>query len=277
MADDDDDPQLRSMRAAWRSLPDEDPPERGLAELMAAARQQAEVMAEARTPWWKRAMQAMVRPPMLALATVVVLLGGLFVVTSTHKGVSPEPTPVEEKAAPEASPPPPTAAPATGGEAAGSATTIEQAAPAEAPPPKPAPVHHATPSPKRERAPAKPAEPPALERMEGSRGVASPPPPAPAPAMAPAEPKGAADTSIEAPEQTRAPVAKKAKAAPPADNEATPRQQLDDQLLAQSRAAATRGDCETAKRIAKRIANDDPAYYANNVTSDPAIAKCLGK
>jgi len=95
--------------------------------------------------------------------------------------------------------------------------------------------------------------------------------------MAPAEPKGAADTSLEAPEQTRAPVAKKAKAAPPADNEATPRQQLDDQLLAQSRAAATRGDCETATRIAKRIAKDDPAYYANNVTTDPAIAKCLGK
>src|SRR5580692_8580509 len=100
MADDDDDPQLRSMRAAWRSLPDEDPPERGLAELMAAARQQATVMADARAPWWKM----LLRPPVLALATVLVLLGGVFAVTASHKGVSPEPAGVEQSTAPMAPP-----------------------------------------------------------------------------------------------------------------------------------------------------------------------------
>ena len=36
----------------WLSLPDEDPPERGFAELMAAARAKAEMMAN--PPWWKR-------------------------------------------------------------------------------------------------------------------------------------------------------------------------------------------------------------------------------
>ena len=43
---DDDDPQLKSLRAVWLSLPDEDPPERGLSELMAAARVKAEAMAK---------------------------------------------------------------------------------------------------------------------------------------------------------------------------------------------------------------------------------------
>ena len=38
----------------WLSLPDEEPPERGLGELMAAARAKAEIMA--RPPWWKRVL-----------------------------------------------------------------------------------------------------------------------------------------------------------------------------------------------------------------------------
>ena len=41
----------------WLSLPDEDPPERGLAELMAAARAKAETMAS--PPWWKRVAELM--------------------------------------------------------------------------------------------------------------------------------------------------------------------------------------------------------------------------
>jgi hypothetical protein len=53
----------------WLSLPDEDPPERGLAELMAAARAKAEVMAQ--PPWWKRLADLLKRPPVLALATVI--------------------------------------------------------------------------------------------------------------------------------------------------------------------------------------------------------------
>ena len=71
---------------------------------------------------------------------------------------------------------------------------------------------------------------------------------------------------------TRGPVAKKSVGAP-----GTPRRQLDDDLLAQCRAAATRGDCELAKKIARRIASDDAAYYGANVTTDTAIAGCLGK
>lgn len=293
MTDDDDDPQLRSMRAAWRSLPDEDPPERGLAELMAAARQHAEAMSAARTPWWKRAMAAMLRPPMLALASVVVLLGGLFVVTSTHKGVSPEPSPVEDQ---RASTPMPaeTAAPAVGGAAAGSAAVATPLSdPAHA-----ATIDHlegkldvedkpktVTPAKRREvekKLPARsgyrdraagndepPPPPPAKPASTRSEAPQLQPPMSPAPSPAPA-PAADSDSSADAPEATRAPLAKKASAAPV-------RRQLDDQLLAQCRTAATSGDCETARKIAQRIALDDPGYYAEHVTSDPAIAKCLGK
>ena len=54
----------------WLSLPDEEPPERGLAELMAAARVKAEVMAQ--RPRWMRWV------PAISLAGVVVVLGGVL-------------------------------------------------------------------------------------------------------------------------------------------------------------------------------------------------------
>ncbi len=99
----------------WLSLPDEDPPERGLAELLAAARVKAEVMAN--PPWWKRLFSVMRRPPVLALATVVVLLGGVIVVGRHHdEAASPAPSvdvpagPLDTRArgaVPESPPPPP--------------------------------------------------------------------------------------------------------------------------------------------------------------------------
>jgi hypothetical protein len=75
----------------WLSLPDEEPPERGLAELMAAARVKAEVMTH--PPWWKRLLAMLRRPPVLALATVVVLLGGVIVIGRHHdQAASPAPS-----------------------------------------------------------------------------------------------------------------------------------------------------------------------------------------
>ena len=99
----------------WLSLPDEDPPERGFAELMAAARVKAEVMAN--PPWWKRLFAVARRPPVLALATVVVVVCGVIVVGRPHdQAASPAPAfdvpagPLETRARgamPEAPPPPP--------------------------------------------------------------------------------------------------------------------------------------------------------------------------
>jgi hypothetical protein len=72
---DDDDPQLRAMRAVWLTMRQEDPPGGGLAELLTAARAKAETM-QARPTRWQRLLAGMRRPPVLALATVMVLVGG---------------------------------------------------------------------------------------------------------------------------------------------------------------------------------------------------------
>ena len=71
----DGDPELAAMRSVWLSMRDEEPPDRGLAELLAAARIQAEAMAP-KPSWWQRLLAALRRPPLLALVTVLVLLGG---------------------------------------------------------------------------------------------------------------------------------------------------------------------------------------------------------
>ncbi len=116
----------------WLSLPDEDPPERGLAELLAAARVKAEVMAN--PPWWKRLFAAMRRPPVLALATVVVLIGGVIVVGRHHDEAAPPAPSVDlpagtldtraRGAVDEAPPPPP---PQDPGQGAVQQATVHQA------------------------------------------------------------------------------------------------------------------------------------------------------
>lgn len=78
------DDALRPMRAVWLSMRDEEPPAGGLAELLAAARAQAEVM-RPQVPWWRKALAMMQRPPVLALATVMVLLGGAVLVGSRRE------------------------------------------------------------------------------------------------------------------------------------------------------------------------------------------------
>jgi hypothetical protein len=76
---DSDDPKLRAMRAVWLTMRDENPPERGLAALMATARAKAEAMDPQRAPW-QRLLATLRRPQVFALATVLVLLGGAVVV-----------------------------------------------------------------------------------------------------------------------------------------------------------------------------------------------------
>lgn len=156
------------MTEPWLSLPDEDPPERGLAELMAAARAKAEVMAH--PPWWKRAFDVMRRPSMLALATVVVLLGGVIVV-GHHRGEMQEARPA---------PPAPAFVPAA---APGSATVETAPQPpvqaAEPLPPSPAPMkheHHKAPAPHEEAVETTKlqiAEPPLSEQLGRCRAAAN--------------------------------------------------------------------------------------------------------
>lgn len=81
--DDDDahaeDPKLRAMRAVWLTMRDEDPPSRGMAELLAAARVTAAAM-QAHPTLWQRLVAGLRRPPALAFATLMVLVGGAVIV-----------------------------------------------------------------------------------------------------------------------------------------------------------------------------------------------------
>lgn len=83
-ADDDDlDAMMGSMRGMFRDMADEEPPARGLDALMAAARTKAAEMAPepVKESWWRRTLAMLTRPPVLAAATVVVLVGSTMVLS----------------------------------------------------------------------------------------------------------------------------------------------------------------------------------------------------
>ncbi|MGN6106930.1 MAG: hypothetical protein ACTHU0_17625 [Kofleriaceae bacterium] len=80
-----DDPVMASMRSVWLSMRDEEPSSAGLSGLLAAARAQAEAIQERRLPWWRRAWLAARRPPVLAFASVAVLLGGALWITGRRE------------------------------------------------------------------------------------------------------------------------------------------------------------------------------------------------
>jgi hypothetical protein len=87
----DDDLRVRALRAVWSTMRDHDPPDSGLGALLAAARVKAESM-QPRTSRWRRLAAVLRRPPVLAFATVVVLIGG-GVLVSQRIEVSRSPRP----------------------------------------------------------------------------------------------------------------------------------------------------------------------------------------
>ncbi len=98
--DRDDDAQLRQLRAVWVSMRDEEPSDRGLASLMAAAREKAsELEHAAQSSWWQRVLASLRRPPVLALATVTVLLGGALIITQRHADMKADATATSETSA----------------------------------------------------------------------------------------------------------------------------------------------------------------------------------
>jgi len=230
----------------WLSLPDEDPPERGLAELMAAARSKAELMA--RPPWWKRALDLMKRPPVLALATVVVLLGGVIVV-GRHRDEVQDARPVVQ---PVVQPEPAMGAGSAAELAPVAPPAIEKAeehAPPPPPPPKPA-RHHA---PVTKTSPAKAAAVKQKATLDTS------------------DRKAALDSSDEALELAPATGATPAGVKQPV----TKKPVVLDDALARCRAAAANNDCAGARACAKDVETRDPAYYNANVATDPTLRPCL--
>ena len=223
----------------WLSLPDEDPPDRGFAELMAAARVKAEVMAN--PPWWKRLFAVARRPPVLALATVVVVVCGVLVVGRPHEEAMP-PAPAVDVPA-------------------GSLDTRARGITPESPPPpmQQAPLDKASEEkheakkqaigvePQVQAADGKPNEKPVDDVKLGGDKL---------------------DTTLESePVDTNAPKAQTtATNAPKGGMKKAPADPL-----ARCRAAAARRDCVAAKACVAGA----PATYKANAASDAALKSCL--
>ena len=191
--DDDggDDAQLKQLRAVWVSMreSEDDPPDRGLAALMSAAREKAAEMAAPEESWWQRVLAVFRRPPVLALASVTVLLGGALVITQRRDSMKAESTISVDsvdsgdsvKRQREVTPPAEPRDVMAHGSGAGSAATATPPAVAvpEVPPPPPPPP----PQPSDEHGPA------------GTKNVVQPTRPSPRP------PRPGATTSAKAPEE----------------------------------------------------------------------------
>ena len=249
MAEEDpDDPQLKALRAVWLAMrdSDEDPPDSGVSALMAAARSQASLMT-AKPPWWKRLFEQLRRPPVLALASLLVLIGGAVLITK-HDDLEKAPTtaPVRQKELP-----------ARNLDVGGGvpATLTPEAEHKPEPDGKTKPKDE-TPSPP----PVRP-RPTAPAHTSAGQGMGAPRTNEPA-----FETGAAAGDMTVAPEAQKRPTAK-------ADSELPPTRVLVDQLAAQARRAADRGDCENARAIATRIAGQDAGYYRDHVAGD--LAKCV--
>lgn len=256
----------------FHQLPDEDPPDTGMAALMAAARQKAAEMAPPpRKSLWARVLETLKAPPVLALATVVVLIGGAIVIKNHDATMDAS----NRVVAPASAPAPASSGTAGSGSAAAPAEPVVPPAPAPAPAPaveaKPAVVAPRPAASKRAEV-AKPAQQETAKADESAEASPPPPPPPPPPAntKAQAPPPGVtiatdADAEVAAAPQ-RAPVVAGAVA---------PQPTLVEQLLHACQAAAHKRDCPTARTLASQINTRDASFYRARVLKDADIVKCL--
>ena len=228
----DDDEHLKSLRQVWLSMRDEDPPASGLDALMAAARSHVEVLAK--PTLWQRIIATLRQPPVLAFATVVVLIGGVVLVTRHDDVLERAPTApavIEtDKPAPvnlgvHGAPPvmqPPRIETTTGNQ--------------EVVTPRSVPQHHVTPS-----------------RKEAAKASTS-------------------NGFTADPDATQGGATLEAAPSADAKKDESPNEVLVEQLASQAHSAVTRGDCETARSIGARIARQDASYYRDHVATE--LANC---
>jgi hypothetical protein len=278
--DDDeiDDASLASMRSVWLSMRDEDPPAAGMSALMAAAAAKATELRDDQPSWWQRALAQLRRPPALAFATVMILIGGAVLVTRNQDTMKVEETApaATELRVQERTLEPPVAAPVIGTD---SATT-------ESPPP---PKEEVKQRPK--PAPKPPVKNAAKLTLDGDR-VGPNEPTRDDRFEANAEEKPAVKTGTKSIEtapgmvQGRAPE-EKTSAPPPSDDagetvtlsdtgpkkpQATP---PNEQLARQAESAASRGDCAAVRTIVARMRKQDEAFYKSRLGKNAAVTKCL--
>jgi hypothetical protein len=281
VSDDDDqdatnDPGLRSMRAVWLSMRDEEPPAAGLSALLAAARDQADAM-RPKDPWWQRALLVLRRPPMLALASVVVLLGGAVALTMRGDDMKVESPPAETQRAPaadraklEAPAPAPVQPPQIAQEPERGKAELETKKDLHAP--KPPVVHRAAPP----RTVAKTTAAPG--RGFGGEDAKAPEPPPERPKKE-SDSRGEGGLAIATDGRTPEVAGESAPRAADETIETTgsaPRAQTSTaQLVQQCETAAARGDCAATRVTAAKIKKLDAAVYKARIQSNQAIARCL--
>lgn len=272
---DPDDTGLEGLRSMWRSLPDEEPSARGLDSLMAAARVKAEEMAP--PSLWQRFVAMMRQPQVLALATIMILIGGAVFISqrrdtleaaqTTSAGNEDQPLERAHDQAPAAAQPSPAAIPTipaeepespTGGASAGSAVTVGGAAKADKGDFKSAP------------APGTLAPPKISKKVAHGGGSKTPMKPKAEQQTKSGMASGSTTTALSIDELGDS--GKATEEAKPADDAQAPTVK---QLHAQARAAAARSDCAAVKALAKKIAAKDAPYYRANIALDTALAACL--
>jgi len=267
----DDEPDPGSLRALWKDLPDEEPSARGHDLLMAAARAHAQTLVKA--PWWQRVADVLRRPPVLALATIVVLASGALVVRNANQALPTAPANAPASGS--------TAAPALD-QAAAPALAPAPSAPVATPPPVPPPAQPAPapPTPKaaleRDHHEAKPVvRAPNHPRNEASGKTLddlerAAPAEAPAPAADPLQSEGQA---WAAPEAAPAPATTTTKSRPSPGGGALAALTVT-QLVTRCRTAAQSGDCTTVRAVMRELS----ARSAKDVQAlgpDPDVRKCM--
>lgn len=309
--DDLDDKSLAPLRSVWLAMPDEDPPSRGLDALLAAARVKADEMkasgavseqvvasepgsVPARTvddeqpSLWQRLLALFQRPQMLALATIMLLVGGAVVISqrrdkldASHEATAPQMSDgkrnqeiaFESKPAMQSAPGAGSASATPGatpvlGDVATGADTSAVAAPE---------------MPKRDEAVVRKSPP----RAKGGTATADTRTATAGKATTTAKPKvtksaggaggGAAMPSDDAFEMSLSQdeTLKGAATAPVEATKAEGGEPTVKQLHARARTAAAKNDCATVRALAKQIARQDAAYYRANIAPDTTLAGCL--
>ena len=282
--------RLRRMRGAFREYAratDEEPPSRGLDELMAAARARVAsrpAVEPVRVSLWARLRRwftVVLAHPALASAAVVMLIAGVAGVLYVRGKIKVDSVPAvrtEQTAGSsrtEAVPAPP-----AGTEDTGMTVGLDEA---EQP---------AVPDPASKEAVTRPAtqpKPPPRKRVEKSKGKApEPPPPPPSSAGAGGAAQGGENrqtpdddvmeagpsqaTTLTPPEATVSPPPP---AAPAPGREVTGSAKPDVALLTkEARTAAKAGNCPLVNNLGVRVRAADASYYARNFAPDTEIKKC---
>jgi hypothetical protein len=213
-------------------------------------------------PWWKRMVEQLRRPSVLAFASLVLLIGGAVVLTRHDDAI--------EKAQPTIAPSREVETPAANQEImatppAGAPVSPTSAGPGK-PDDRPARTDTRTSPPRAHHETHGAPNPTVRGQGEAAFERPAPPPPPPPPH---------ADTLTDenaAPDSGAAAGMKASGQAAPQQQTRAPAEVLAEQLATQMRSAAARGDCDNAKAIAARIARQDPTYYRERVASE--ISKC---